>query len=297
MLMILVLSSCGNKTKETPETALKIGTPVTVISVGKSSLKETIELNATSQFLLKTPVKSPANGYLQNVRIKQGDFVKKGEILMSVITKEAQAIGGTINTIDTSFHFKGEINITAPGNGYISQLNFQTKDYVQDGEQVAMISDSKSFVFILDLPYELTSLLKSNQNVLVILPDSSKLNGIIEKSLPTVDATSQTQNYVITTNNNSMIPENLVAKVLLVKSSKQNVTAIPKEAILSNETQNKFWVMKLLNDSTAIKVSVQKGIESDDKVEILSPLFTESDRILITGNYGLSDTANVFLSK
>ncbi|MBS1537860.1 MAG: HlyD family efflux transporter periplasmic adaptor subunit, partial [Bacteroidetes bacterium] len=243
MLMILVLSSCGNKTKETPETALKIGTPVTVISVGKSSLKETIELNATSQFLLKTPVKSPANGYLQNVRIKQGDFVKKGEILMSVITKEAQAIGGTINTIDTSFHFKGEINITAPGNGYISQLNFQTKDYVQDGEQVAMISDSKSFVFILDLPYELTSLLKSNQNVLVILPDSSKLNGIIEKSLPTVDATSQTQNYVITTNNNSMIPENLVAKVLLVKSSKQNVTAIPKEAILSNETQNKFWVM------------------------------------------------------
>lgn len=297
MLMILVLSSCGNKTNEIPETALKIGTPVTVISVGKSSLKETIELNATSQFLLKTPVKSPANGYLQNVRIKQGDFVKKGEILMSVITKEAQAIGGTINTIDTSFHFKGEINITAPGNGYISQLNFQTKDYVQDGEQVAMISDSKSFVFILDLPYELTSLLKSNQNVLVILPDSSKLNGIIEKSLPTVDATSQTQNYVITTNNNSMIPENLVAKVLLVKSSKQNVTAIPKEAILSNETQNKFWVMKLLNDSTAIKVSVQKGIESDNKVEILSPLFTESDRILITGNYGLSDTANVFLSK
>lgn len=295
--MILVLSSCGNKTNEIPETALKIGTPVTVISVGKSSLKETIELNATSQFLLKTPVKSPANGYLQNVRIKQGDFVKKGEILMSVITKEAQAIGGTINTIDTSFHFKGEINITAPGNGYISQLNFQTKDYVQDGEQVAMISDSKSFVFILDLPYELTSLLKSNQNVLVILPDSSKLNGIIEKSLPTVDATSQTQNYVITTNNNSMIPENLVAKVLLVKSSKQNVTAIPKEAILSNETQNKFWVMKLLNDSTAIKVSVQKGIESDNKVEILSPLFTESDRILITGNYGLSDTANVFLSK
>ena len=115
--------------------------------------------------------------------------------------------------------------------------------------------------------------------------------------MPTVDAVSQTQSYLISVRSNKMIPENLVAKVLLVKSSKQNATSIPKQALLTNETQSNFWVMKLMNDSTAIKVFVQKGIETSDKVEILTPLFTNEDRILISGNYGLPDTATIQIIK
>src|SRR5258705_8550970 len=148
ILVMQLLLSCHSKTNETAEADVPTGTPVTVAPVSKTGLAETVELNATSSFLLKTPVKSVANGYLQNVKIKQGDFVNKGGVLMSVMTKEAKSIGTEINKLDTSFHFKGEINITAPGSGYISQLSFQSGDYVQDGDQVATISDAKSFLFI-----------------------------------------------------------------------------------------------------------------------------------------------------
>jgi hypothetical protein len=51
--------------------------------------------------------------------------------------------------------------------------------------------------------------------------------------------------------------------------------------------------MKLINDSTAIKISVSKGFENNDEVEITEPVFEISDRILLTGNYGLPDTARV----
>ncbi|MEO5569407.1 MAG: efflux RND transporter periplasmic adaptor subunit [Bacteroidia bacterium] len=298
ILLIILCAACASKTTDTAtEEDVQEGTPVTITAVSKATLTETIELNATSSFLLKTPVKSVANGYLQNLKIKQGDYVNKGGTLMSVITKESQSIGNSINNLDTSFHFKGEINIIAPGNGYISQLNFQNGDYVQDGEQIAIISDAKSFVFVLELPYELTQLLKLNKNVQLILPDSSKLNGTIEKPMPSMDAASQTQSYLIAVNSNRMIPENLVAKVLLVKASKQNATSVPKAALLTDETQNSFWVMKLLNDSIAVKVSIQKGIETSDQMEILSPLFSDADRLLLTGNYGLPDTANVQIKK
>ena len=143
-LAIILLSSCGSKTNDTSDAEIRKGTPVTITFVTKNALTETIQLNATSSFLLKSSVKSLANGYLQNVKIKQGDFVDKGEVLMSVITKEAQSIGSGINKLDTSFHFQGGINIAAPGSGYISQLNFQSGDYVQDGEQLAVIRDRKS---------------------------------------------------------------------------------------------------------------------------------------------------------
>ena len=51
--------------------------------------------------------------------------------------------------------------------------------------------------------------------------------------------------------------------------------------------------MKLNNDSTAVKVPVKTGIETGDKVEILSPEFSLQDKILLNGNYGLADTALV----
>ncbi|HAL81083.1 MAG TPA: RND transporter, partial [Mucilaginibacter sp.] len=74
-------------------------------------------------------------------------------------------------------------------------------------------------------------------------------------------------------------------------------STLPKSAILANETQTAFWVMKLLNDTTAIKVPVKEGIQSGDRVEILSPKFSSQDKIVVTGNYGLTDTAKVKIVK
>ena len=73
--------------------------------------------------------------------IKPGDFVNKGKRLFTLETKESAAIGKTISSLDSSFKFSGLITIQAKGHGYITQLNHQAGDYVQDGEQLAVISD------------------------------------------------------------------------------------------------------------------------------------------------------------
>jgi hypothetical protein len=53
--------------------------------------------------------------------------------------------------------------------------------------------------------------------------------------------------------------------------------------------------MKLINDTTAIKVPVMKGFENNEEVEIAAPEFLYTDRIILTGSYGLPDTARVIL--
>jgi multidrug efflux pump subunit AcrA (membrane-fusion protein) len=183
--------------------------------------------------------------------------------------------------------------IRAGQQGYITQLNHQSGDYVQDGEQLAVISDRSSFVFLLDLPYELRPYVLGKRNVELLLPDGTKLNGLIGPAMPTVDSASQTQNIVIKVNTNTDIPENLIAKVRIIKSSKPSAQSLPKSALLTDETESDFWVMKLIDSATAVKVPVKKGIETKDRVEILSPVFAPGDNILATGNYGLPDTAKV----
>ena len=119
----------------------------------------------------------------------------------------------------------------------------------------------------------------------------------MENALPTVDAVSQTQSYVIKVNTDKQIPENLIAKVSLIKKDKSNTTSLPKEAVLSNETQTEFWIMKMMDSVTAVKLPVVKGLETNSSVEILSPALKATDKILLTGNYGLSDTAKVIVIK
>ncbi len=271
--------------------------PVTLTEPSFGNMSETVELNAVSSYRLRTFVKSSATGYLQLVNAELGKYVTKGQELFIVRTKESQSLGNTITRLDTSLHFDGSIHIKAPGTGFITQLNYRSGDYVQDGEQMATITDTKSFVFILSLPYELSQYLKINQRLLLRLPDQTTLEGSVEMAMPTVDSVSQTQNYQIRVNTARQIPENLIAKVSLVKQSRPNALSLLKEAVLSDEVQKEFWIMKMIDSVTAVKVPVTKGLETADKVEILSPRLNRGDKILLTGNYGLADTAKVTVIK
>jgi multidrug efflux pump subunit AcrA (membrane-fusion protein) len=298
MLIVVaaLLSSCGGKDKGDSgddDKAANAQVPVTVTSVSDSSLVDYTMLNASSVFQQKNYVKSNTNGYVQKVNAQIGQFVDKGATLFTIKTKEAQSIGNSVNILDTTFKFSGVNKIKAAEHGYITQLNHQVGDYVQDGEQLAIISDRGSFAFIMQLPYEMRATVKLDQDVQLTLPDGEKIDGKITSFMPAVDTASQTQGVVIKISSDKQIPENLVAKARVIRTSKQNTLSLPKSAVLTNETQTDFWVMKLINATTAVKVPVTKGIEVGDRVEILSPKFSKDDKIIVAGNYGLTDTAKV----
>jgi multidrug efflux pump subunit AcrA (membrane-fusion protein) len=303
-MIIGLCVACGNKhepaaepAKEEAHDSVDARTPVTVTEVSHGAVNDSIELNAVSAFLQKSYVKANANGYLQSSDVFPGKYVEIGDPLFSLKTKEAQIIGNSIQVLDSSLKFTGVNLIKANQHGYITQLNHQSGDYVQDGEQLAVISDRNSFVFLLDLPYELRPLVLNKGSVSLQLPDGERLIGHIGEVMPTVDSASQTQNVVIRVSPPHAIPENLVARVRIEKLAHAGAQSLPKTAVLTNDTEDEFWVMKLVDSATAVKVPVRKGIETKDKVEILSPVFSPTDRILVSGNYGLPDTAKVKVSE
>src|SRR6202000_1786523 len=114
------------------------GTPVTVTTVSNSALNDSIELNAVSAFLQKSYVKANANGYLQSADVYPGKYVETGQELFTLKTKEAQSIGNSIKILDSPLKFSGLNTIRAGQHGYITELNHQPGDYVQDGEQLAV---------------------------------------------------------------------------------------------------------------------------------------------------------------
>jgi multidrug efflux pump subunit AcrA (membrane-fusion protein) len=292
----IILSSCqSKKTEETIiEEEQETITPVTVTSIITEPMVDYIELNATSTFLQQGFVKASANGYVQSVNAQVGKMVSSQQRIFVLKTKEAQSIGNAINALDSTFKFFGIINIKAGTTGYISEINHEPGDYVQEGEQLAVINDVNSFVFILNLPYELRQYIMHKEFVELLLPDGKKMMARISSAMPIVDSASQTQNIILKVNEKNL-PINLIGKVRVIKTEKANAVSLPKQSVLSDETQTSFWVMKLIDDSTAAKVPVTKGLAINDKIEILSPKFLTTDKFLLTGNYGLADTARIMI--
>ena len=294
--LLVITNGCKQKTDPTAEAVIEAKTPITITTVNMEPMSDIIELNAHSSFLKKNSVKANVSGHIESIELNPGDFVEKGQLLLTLKTKESAAMEGYVPS-DTSMRFKGVIKVKAPRSGIISSVIHQNGDNVMEGDELVVIAEQNSMVFLLEVPYELNQVVSKSKNCKIVLSDNREFDGVISSRLPVMDAQSQTVSYIVHMNGKVALPENLIAKVRIVKTAKNNATVIPKGAVLANETQSEFWVMKMINDTMAVKVDIKKGLENSDKVEITSPSFLKTDRFLLTGNYGLPDTAKVTIKK
>jgi hypothetical protein len=175
----------------------------------------------------------------------------------------------------------------------IISINHPKGDFVLEGEPWGTISVPSSLVFLLDAPYETTPYIKINSSCEIILPDGSSIPAKISSRLPSMSEGPQTQQFIVQPLTNKDIPENLIAKIRIERKTVPAATTLPKSCILSDEVMQHFWVMKLINDTTAVRVNVVPGLIEGNIIQITDPVFTMSDLFLSSGNYGLPDTVTV----
>lgn len=291
----MLLISCNHSTPNT-EVISEAVTPVTITSPAFKSVSSSVELPAMSTFLSKSIIRATTSGKIEKILVTQGDHISAGQLLFTIRTREAMALNNS-NIGDTSVTFKGLININSLKDGVVSTVSYQKGDFVQEGDEMAVLSEKSSLVFLLDVPFELDKYVEKNSRCVITLPDSRHITGNITGKLADMDVQSQTIRYIVRPLINTLLPANLIASISIIESTSEKAVVLPRKAVLGNETQTEFWVMKLTNDSTAVRVNVEKGLENNDDIEITSPIFLSTDRFILTGNYGLPDTARINIIK
>jgi hypothetical protein len=219
-------------------------------------------------------------------------------VLYELQTKESKALGKDLINSDTALSHFGIIKIYAPASGIISTFDKQqTGDYVLEGTQLCTIAESNDLAFQINAPYEFSQFTKVGGKCIITLPDNSTHPAIITTPLTSMNTLAQTQTILAKSSDALFLPENLIVKVQVMKSTTKNKQIIAKPCVLSDEMMQEFWVMKLINDSTAVKVPITIGNKNEKEVELNSPQFSADDRIIINGNYGLADTAFVKITQ
>ncbi|MVM33696.1 HlyD family efflux transporter periplasmic adaptor subunit [Spirosoma sp. HMF4905] len=296
--LLLVLGACSSSDQagSAPAQDQAVArTPVTVQAIGRGGISNSLTLFGTTLYLRRNAVTAPVAAFITKVYVSLGQRVQSGQPLYQLETKERRALGNLSVGGDSAL--LGRIIVKAASGGLISTFDKQqTGDYVLEGTQLCTIAEDNALAVQVNVPYEYQALAKPGRSCRVRLPDGRALTATFQTPLTTVNALAQTQSVLARINSPVPLPENLTVQVDVTSQANPQAQLLPKAAILSDEMLQHFWVMRLINDSTAVKVPVQLGEKTTTTVEVKSPIFGAGDRIITEGNYGLPDTARVLVN-
>ena len=294
MIFLTLLVSCGNQKTENaeeivvPKAAVKITSPV------KGNIEDQLVLNGKTVFLKKTQIVSPISGYITAIHVKLGDQVQDGMVLFEMQTRENKAL----QQAGKESIGMGNIMVSATTSGIVNEpVSLGLGAYVTEAAPLCSLADNNDLLVLVNVPYENHNLIKQGTRCQLLLPDNSLVDGAVFQIRPFINETSQTQEVLIKPSGGRKLPENMNLTASFRKSESSETMLLPKKALLTNETQDEFWVMKIVQDSLAIIVPVETGIKTDSLVEIRSAGLTLDDIIILEGGYGLEDSSLVNIVK
>lgn len=289
---LLVFSSCKNRATTQNEQMPLVSVKTTQVIQG--DIESNVSFNGKTIYLKKNPVVSPIAGYIVRINVKFGDDVQKNSVLFEIQTKENKALenpGASSNSI-------GIINVLASSGGFINELNIsETGGYVSEGSVLCNIVNNKDLMVQVNVPFEYNSLLKTGRKCKILLTDNTMIEGSIYQILPIIDEANQTQTILIKPDTSRQLPENLNLTIQFIYEKHADSFLVSRESVMTNETQNEFWVMKIAGNNLAVKIPILKGIENDSIVEVFSPDLKINDLVISEGAYGLPDSTAVRIEK
>ncbi len=294
LLLTIIAAACTSANKN-QEAEVETKSDVKVTSPVIKDIGQTVSFKGTIHYLQTNTIRSRVNGIVKGVNCRVAGTILARQPLFIIQTLEAAALQKSTFTNENFKSFQDTIFSSV--DGAMSSLEVQVGDYVQSGDVLGSYIRANSLRILVDVPVEQAGTVKTGMTCDVLLPNGEKIGGKVVGLWSSAIGQDQTQAFIVEPLSPVKLPENISLSVQFKTGELKGALLIPKNALLGDELQTSFWVMKLVNDSTCIKVPVDKGLETDSLVQLLRSGLTPSDRLVYEGGYGLPDTAIVRIIK
>lgn len=183
-----------------------------------------------------------------------------------------------------------DMDVKAPMDGILSALDVKIGSTVSSAAPPAKVVDySKVFVTVSITQNEINQVTRG-QKVRVDVPSASlKVTGIIDSLSPAANAQGKYTLKTYIDNASGVIKPGMFANVSLAIAGKENVLAVPTDAVIFHGGKN---VVYIVNGQTAVEKTVTTGLESGTETEIVSGL-SEGDVIIVTGQSFIQDGSEI----
>lgn len=271
----------------------------------------------------QTNISPKINGYITNINFQEGEFVKAGTVLITLDnTKEQQAYlsAAAQANLDKSTYqryltlrqrgitapqdldqFKSkydqsaaaersakealdEMTLVAPFDGYLGSRSISVGNFVNMGQNLLTITDTKKLRVQYSLPSRYAQLVQVGQLVTITADflANQKFEAKVTYVAPDVDPNTQTiEVHASFDNDQQILKSGQSVSVNQVLGTRQNALVIPADALIANINGN--YIYKVQNDKV-ISVPVTVGEHYHDNVVIIAGL-ASSDQIMTKGQF------------
>ncbi|WP_028283515.1 efflux RND transporter periplasmic adaptor subunit [Olleya marilimosa] len=294
LLLVINFSACKKKVDTVSEKKAPI--KVSVVAVQHNDIKEYLTFNGVTQYQRKENIRSNVTGYISWMKYKIGDNIRNGQTFASVRTKEQDALKEAVKIDSSLSKFVSPITIRSNATGVFTVLNITANDYVAEGDVLATVVQPKSLVIQVNVPYEYEDAVKIGSSCEIMLQNGEVLTAKVTGTLPTIDSVAQSQVFLIALPD-ANLPENLNVQVRTIYKEDVTAMTIPKTALQTNELLSDFWVLKIVNDSMALKQKVKPLLRNDSLVQVKSERLKVNDLVITEGGYQMQDSTIVSFKK
>jgi multidrug efflux pump subunit AcrA (membrane-fusion protein) len=270
--------------------------PPVIVSVEKAStgdIADTVNIYGEIKLRNETFLGSQFDGRLTGFSIIEGDFIKKGEKLGTIVPPMREALIQSIGELNPAqkkliAEEVKEIPLYSPITGVVLNVNHHNGDVIKKGEPVLHIADLKTLDIFGDLPLKYLPYVKKNDLIEV------KFLGLPHKNifLPVsaiggnVDKKAQTVKIRVALENENLIYKPGMRVVLsFAGSTHKNITLIPVSALLEEEGLFSVFAVK---NNRAVRRIVKPGIRNGKMVEILNGI-APGDSVVTRKAYSLTE--------
>lgn len=249
------------------------------------------EFQGITRYIQTIEIRAHVTGIVSEVNVLLADKISAKQPLFEIKSRETSLLEST--HLNSEFIKSAADTVFAYSSGIVNQINVQPGDFVQEGDLLGSFVDHYSLRIVVSVPLEIDISKIENQPCSILFPDGKMLPGIIGASLPSANEANQTNAFLVKPGKNFPVPENIHVKVMVKTGKVKEGVFLPSGAVYGNEEQSRFWVIKIRNDSIAVRVPVKKGIWVDSLVQVIGTGINISDRFVYKGGYALSDSALV----
>lgn len=169
-------------------------------------------------------------------------------------------------------------------SGYITQIDKREGEYVMEGETIIKLADLSSLIAETQVFATQLAGLSKNTSVTVRLPElnNTEIKGKMEFFNPEVSGDSRINLVRVSIpNTGNKLKPGMLAYVVVNNAVHHSLT-LPIDGVIRDGTGSIVWISTGKN--TFKHVMVKTGMESDNRIEILSGL-SEGDVVVMTGTY------------
>jgi len=252
------------------------GTAVRITPIKLDTIRNTIIINGDVLARTQVSVFPTVAGKVTEARFRVGDTVRQGQTLAMVDPSRPGDI-------------YSQSAVVSPVSGTVLSAPVNPGDTISTQTAVYIVGDLSSLLVETHVPERFSGSVRRGlgaQVMLEALPNEI-FEMLVDEVSPVLDPASRTLRIRLRfTRPDPRIRAGMFATVTLVTNSKENVTVIPRSALIN--TYGTWIAFTISERNLAVRREVTLGIENEDFVEVLSGLDI-GESVVVAGQNFLSD--------